>query len=178
MWYVVQVETGREEAVAADISQAASDVVNECFVPRYRTGKRGTDGQWVPAEERLFPGYVICSTAQVADLADQLREVKTLTRILGNDNAFIPLSDDERSWVQRMTDKGDHVLGESVGFMDSGKLVIVDGPLVGRESWVANVSHRKRIAYLELPMGGRTVRAQAGLRMVSKAQGKQLLREQ
>ena len=178
MWYVVQVETGREDAVASDIAAVASDVVDECFVPRFRTGKRASDGRWVPIDERLLPGYVICSTQQVADVADQLREVKGLTHILGNDNAFIPLDEDERAWVQRSTKCGERTVGESVGYMEDGKLVVVEGPLVGREDWVAKVSHRKRLAFLELPMGGRKVRAQAGLRMVSKAQGMQLLREQ
>ncbi len=178
MWYVVQVETGREEAAASDIAAAAPDVVDECFVPRFSSGKRTVDGQWKPVDERLIPGYVICSTKHVSDVADRLRAVKGLTRILGNDNAFIPLDDDERAWVQRATRRGERTVGESVGFMDDGKLVVVDGPLVGREAWVAKVSHRKRLAFLELPMGGRKVRAQAGLRMVSKAQGMQLLREQ
>ncbi len=177
MWYVVQVETGREDAVASDIAAAAPDAVDECFVPRFRTGRRSPDGQWKAFDERLLPGYVICSTARVADVADKLRKVKGLTRILGNGNAFIPLDEDERAWVQRSTGRGQRTIGESVGYMDDGKLVIVEGPLVGREDWVAKVSHRKRLAYLELPMGGRKVRAQAGLRMVSKAQGMKLLQE-
>lgn len=127
MWYVVQVETGREKTACDDIKQAADDVLDECFVPQYLTGKRRPDGTWIPSKERLFPGYLICVTSQVDELAD--------------------------------------------------KLVIVEGPLKGREDWVRKVNHRKRLAYLEMPMGGRTVRAQAGLQIVNKAQGKLLDRE-
>ena len=165
MWYVVQVETGREKTACDDIKQAADDVLDECFVPQYLTGKRRPDGTWIPSKERLFPGYLICVTSQVDELADKLRRVRSLTKILGNDNAFIPLTEDERT------------VGESVGYMEDGKLVIVEGQLKGREDWVRKVNHRKRLAYLEMPMGGRTVRAQAGLQMVSKAQGKLLDRE-
>lgn len=39
MWYVVQVETGREKTACEDIKQAAKDVLDECFVPQYLTGK-------------------------------------------------------------------------------------------------------------------------------------------
>ena len=39
MWYVVQVETGREKTACDDIKQAANDVLDECFVPQYLTGK-------------------------------------------------------------------------------------------------------------------------------------------
>ena len=38
MWYVVQVETGREKTACDDIKQAAEDVRDECFVPQYLTG--------------------------------------------------------------------------------------------------------------------------------------------
>lgn len=177
MWYVVQVETGREKTACDDIKQAADDVLDECFVPQYLTGKRRPDGTWIPSKERLFPGYLICVTSQVDELADKLRRVRSLTKILKNDNAFIPLTEDERAWVQKVTQKDQRTVGESVGYMDNGKLVIVEGPLKGREDWVRKVNHRKRLAYLEMPMGGRTVRAQAGLQMVSKAQGKLLDRE-
>lgn len=97
MWYVVQVETGREKTACDDIKQAAEDVLDECFVPRYLTGKRRPDGTWIPSKERLFPGYLICVTSQVDELADKLRRVRSLTKILGNDNAFIPLTEDERA---------------------------------------------------------------------------------
>lgn len=43
MWYVVQVETGREKTACDDIKQAAEDVLDECFVPQYLTGKRRPD---------------------------------------------------------------------------------------------------------------------------------------
>ena len=34
VWYVVQVETGREKTACHDIKQAAEDVLDECFVPQ------------------------------------------------------------------------------------------------------------------------------------------------
>ena len=64
MWYVVQVETGREKTACDDIKQAADDVLDECFVPQYLTGKRRPDGTWIPSKERLFPGYLICGSVE------------------------------------------------------------------------------------------------------------------
>lgn len=125
----------------------------------------------------LVPRLPDLRTSQVDELADKLRRVRSLTKILGNDNAFIPLTEDEQAWVQKVTQKDQRTVGESVGYMEDGKLVIVEGPLKGREDWVRKVNHRKRLAYLEMPMGGRTVRAQAGLQMVSKTQGKLMDRE-
>lgn len=105
MWCVVQVETGREKTACDDIKQAAEDVLDECFVPQYLTGKRRPDGTWIPSKECLFPGYLICVTSQVDELADKLRRVRSLTKILGNDNAFIPLTEDEQAWVQKVIQK-------------------------------------------------------------------------
>ena len=34
-----------------------------------------------------------------------------------------------------------------MGYMEDGKLVIVEGPLKGREDWVRKVNHRKRLAW-------------------------------
>ena len=39
----------------------------------------------------------------------------------------------ERAWVQKVTQKDQRTVGESVGYMEDGKLVIVEGPLKGRE---------------------------------------------
>ena len=128
----MQVETGREKTACDDIKQAADDVLDECFVPQYLTGKRRPDGIWIPSKERLFPGYLICVTSQVDELADKLRRVRSLTKILGNDNAFILLTEDEQAWVQKVTQKDQRTVGESVGYMENGKLVIVEGPAKGQ----------------------------------------------
>lgn len=132
MWYVVQVETGREKTACDDIKQAAEDVLDECFVPQYLTGKRRPDGTWIPSKERLFPGYLICVTSQVDELADKLRRVRSLTKILGNDNAFIPLTEDERAWVQKVTQKDQRTVGESRGLHGRRQAGDRGGPAKGQ----------------------------------------------
>lgn len=47
----------------------------------------------------------------------------------------------------------------------------------GREDWVRKIDYHRRVAYLDMPMGGRKVAGQAGLRMVSKAKGRLLAKE-
>ncbi len=61
--------------------------------------------------------------------------------------------------------------------MEDGKLVIVEGPLKGREDWVRKVNHRKRLAYLEMPMGGRTVRPKQVCKWSAKPKASFLDRE-
>ena len=116
VWYVIQVMAGREEAVARKIKRAAADfaeehgmaaadVLQECFSPRFKTRVR-QDGKWVDDERPLLPGYLVAVTSSAAVLDTALKRVPELTRILGNDNAFIPLKDDEAAWIDAFTRKG------------------------------------------------------------------------
>lgn len=73
MWYAIQVETGREDAACEDVRQAAGDLIEECFVPKYRAGARLPDGSWGARDERLLPGYLVCDTRRVDDVAARLR---------------------------------------------------------------------------------------------------------
>lgn len=220
MWYVIQVQTGREsaardlieqtagiaeaeaEAVAASAApcgerDACSDsqepapppapgagtmsetaartrlhsdkpLLEECFVPRYRTArKRGR--VWESCEDVLFPGYLIAATARVDDLAALLRRVPAFTQIIGKtDNAFIPLNPDEVAWIDAFTHQGHRVVEMSTGVVEGERVTVIDGPLVGREGLIRKVNHRKKLAYLELSMFGRTIQTQVGLRVLRK----------
>lgn len=71
-WYVIQVPTGREEAMCQIIQRVAGeDILKECFTPRFATEKK-IKGQWVPAESLLLPGYVIAVTNDAVALYERL----------------------------------------------------------------------------------------------------------
>ncbi|MDO5385601.1 MAG: hypothetical protein Q4F08_12150, partial [Rikenellaceae bacterium] len=116
-------------------------------------------------------------TRRVDDVAARLRRARSFARVLGSGDAFVPLSEEECAWLRRSTSCGQRTVGESVGYMDDGRLVVLDGPLAGREDWVRKIDYHRRVAYLDMPMGGRKVAGQAGLRMVSKAKGRLLAKE-
>ena len=67
--------------------------------------------------------------------------------------------------------------GEDAGAGDVGQghlvpalAVAIDlkGPLVGREGWIRKINRRKRTAYLEIDMFGRTIQTKIGLGIVRK----------
>ena len=166
VWYVIQVMAGREEAVARKIKRAAADfaeergvaaadVLQECFSPRFKTKVR-QDGKWVDDERPLLPGYLVAVTE--------------LTRILGNDNAFIPLKDDEAVWIDAFTRKGYRVVEMSEGFKEGGKVTVTSGPLVGYEGAITKIDRRKHEAYLQLEIMGRKQEVKVGFNLVRKAQ--------
>lgn len=185
MWYVVQTLAGKEEsackaisqAVAAEERQSAAACANahqkpllkHCFVPRYRAMKK-RDGKLVPVMAALFPGYLIAVTSRVEDLAACIRShVRSARLIGGQDEAFVPLNRDEVAWIDAFTHCGTEAIEASEAVVSAGDQVqVVAGPLMGREGWITSVSHRKKVAYLEIPAFGRTIHAQVGIRVVRK----------
>ena len=168
MWYVVQTMAGREFAVQRQIEQFASDdVLDECFVPQYEVQKH-LRGEWRTCTAVLFPGYLIVVTDRVDELEAQLRRVPAFARVLSNDGGFVPLERDEVAWIDAFTEKGHRTVGVSEGVIEGDRIIVLKGPLVGREGWIRKINRRKRTAYLEIEMFGRTIQTKIGLGIVRK----------
>ncbi|WP_165054383.1 MULTISPECIES: transcription termination/antitermination NusG family protein [unclassified Adlercreutzia] len=158
---------GLKEAASGLRAASAAGILRECFVPKACVAQK-VDGKWIPCERVLLPGYLIAVTARADQLEPVLRRVPDLTRILGNDNAFTPLDASEVAWLEASTSQSDRVVEMSEGCLEGGRLRITSGPLLGKEAWVRKVNHRKKVAYLEMQMFGRTIKAQLGLKVKRK----------
>lgn len=168
MWYVVQTMAGREFAVCRLIeSLVEGDVLEECFVPQYEVQKQFR-GEWRTCAATLFPGYLIVVTEHIDELEARLRCVPAFTRVLGNDGGFVPLERDEVAWIDAFTEKGHRTVGVSEGIIDGDRIVVLKGPLRGHEGWIRKINRRKRTAYLEIDMFGRTIHTKIGLGIVRK----------
>lgn len=182
-WYVVQVMAGREDHMRSEILRAieleerlASEqaeahsapeppaIAREVFVPKARVGVN-RDGKWLPGEETLLPGYLIAITDDPARLSAALRRAEGFARVVRQDNAFVPLPSQSVEWLERQTQRGSGAAEMSEGYVAGGTLHVTAGPLMGREAQVVKVDHRKKRAYLEMEMFGRTVTVQLGLRI-------------
>ena len=153
----------------ARIHSREKPLLETCFVPRVRAmRKRG--GQLVPVMEALFPGYLIAVTSRVGELAACIRSHVRSARLIGGQNeAFVPLNSEEVAWIDAFTHCGTQAIAISTAQVSAGdKVEVVEGPLMGREGWIASVNHRKKVAYLEIPAFGRTIHAQVGIRVVRK----------
>lgn len=169
VWYAVQVSTGHEQMVRDMIEQAAGDgsPMDECFVPMYRTAEKRA-GEWVPCEKVLFPGYLIVVTKRVDAVERMLHSVKTFTKLLGNDKAFIPLNDQEVAWIEAFTSRDNRTVEMSEGYLEDGHVVVTSGPLVRHEYLIDEVKHRRKKARLKIQMFNRTITAEVGLKLVGK----------
>ena len=54
-WYVIQVQSGKEVAMAAEIAQRLGrEVVSECFAPRWQAQVK-VRGEWKRVQRNLIP---------------------------------------------------------------------------------------------------------------------------
>lgn len=178
-WYVIQVQTGREEAMCQLIERVCQEanlqsdedgyqLIHECFSPQFST-RHKIHGEWVDIQKRLLPGYVIAVTEHSAELAQQLRKIPKLTRLLTMGETFVPLQEEDRQWLEEATHQGDRTVPMSMAYKDGDKIVVTEGPLVGHEGQITRVNRSKCLAFLEFNIGGKKITTQVGLGIVSKA---------
>lgn len=171
-WYVAQVPGGREQYLATLLARMAREgVVEECFTPRYATQQKRA-GEWIDVEKVLLPGYIIVATRDVGSVVRTMRAIPEFTRLLAVGEFFVPLADDERAWIEAFTSRDDRCVAMSEGVMEGDQVVVLKGPLKGREALITRVNRHKNIAFVELEFCGRKVRTKVGLGIVGRATGK------
>lgn len=171
MWYVIQTMAGQEDQVIELMLKLVDeDLVKETFVPRYEVMKR-IKGQWVRRKEVLLPGYVFVVTREPGRLKVGLLGVPRFTRLLGNDDMFIPLDDREVAFINAFTSPGKRTVELSTGVIEGDEVVILNGPLMGHTGLIKKIDRHKRLAYLELEMLGRKKNVKLGLEIVGKRSG-------
>ena len=167
-WYVIQIATGKEEAMCRLVERLAPEgSLEECFAPRYATEMK-VRGEWVPAQKPLFPGYLIAVTNKPELLSDALRGTPEFTRLLSVGETFVPLHEEDQAWIGAFTKKGARVIPMSTGVMEGDRVVVLDGPLVGCEAMIKSVNRHKSLAILEFEICGRRVTTKVGLGIVRR----------
>ena len=137
----------------------------ECFSPTYEF-RRKQRGEWVLRESALLPGYVIAVTNDPWSLAHAMRAIPAYAKLLVMGETYVPLSADDRSWIERWTRRGERTIPISLAHKEGERIVVTDGPLVGREGMIVRVNRRRRVAHLEIRAGQITVHATVGLEVL------------
>lgn len=170
--YAIQVGSGQEAKVEELIRRFVDEsVIGEIFVPRFEAMRRWK-GEWHKRTERLTPGYLYVETSDVEKLALQLSRVPAFTKLLGNNEVFIPLNDDEVAWLNAFTGNDCRVIEMSEGIVEGSKVVVLRGPLMGHEAEIKRVDRHRRTAELEICMFGRVKTIRLGLEIISKSSAK------
>ncbi|MCD8195589.1 MAG: antiterminator LoaP [Lachnospiraceae bacterium] len=170
MWYVIQVLSGTEEDTLEMLrKQIPEELLRKCFVFYYEEMRKYA-GEWHKQKKLLFPGYIFVVTEQVDSLYLALRNVKKLTRILGDKECFMPLSEAEVEFLRGFSGET-QVVGMSIGFIENDRVTITSGPLAGREGCIKKINRHKRTAKIQVEMFGQVIDATVGVEIVRKTVG-------
>lgn len=169
MWYVAQVQAGRESSTLEMCRRLVPpSVMEDCFMPEYEVMWK-IRGEWRLVKRLLFPGYLFFVTDDPEALNRELSRVPMPIRLLGNEeNSFFPLTGKERDWFLSFMD-GNHTVRMSEGYISGDKITVTRGPLMGFEGDIRKIDRHKRRAYIDVSLFGRTVPASVGLEIVRKS---------
>lgn len=146
MWYVIQVINGREDAMRERIERMVPESsMQELFYPQYQTEIK-VHGEWVSTTKPLFPGYLICDTADPRAVQQYLLRMDDFARVLSQDGQFVPLAKEETQLIGSFTNRGDRVVPMSEALKDGDQVVVTAGPLLGHEGLIKTINRRKSTA--------------------------------
>lgn len=167
MWYVIQVINGREDVMRERIERMVpASAMQELFYPQFQTEIK-VHGEWVSTTKPLFPGYLICDTADPRTVQQHLLRMDDFARVLSQDGQFVPLAKEEVQLIGGFTHKGDRVVPMSEALKDGDQVVVTAGPLLSHEGLIKDINRRKCTAYLEVNLCGRRVTTRVGLAVLS-----------
>lgn len=103
MWYVIQVINGREDVMRKRIEHLVpASAMLELFYPQFQTEIK-VHGEWVNTTKPLFPGYLICDTADPRTVQQYLLRMDDFARVLAQDGQFVPLAKEEAQLISSFT---------------------------------------------------------------------------
>ena len=110
MWYVIQVINGHEDAMRERIERVVpAGAMQELLYPQFQTEIK-VHGEWVNTTKPLFPGYLICDTADPRTVQQYLLRMDDFARVLSQDGQFVPLAKEEVQLIGGFTHRGDRVV--------------------------------------------------------------------
>ncbi len=166
MWYVMQVYTGQEMAIAQKCRDRVIVDGEDVFVPLVERWTK-IQGERTLIMSKLFSGYVFVETKNIKDFYIRLNQVNSMTKILRTGEEITPIYREEEEYLKRLG--GDeHIVKYSEGYIEGDKLIVTSGPLKDCEGKVKKILRHKRLVVLEVPLLGRTVEVTLGLGVVER----------
>ena len=171
-WYVLAVDTGRENSRIKEIrayneEKAINNILP--FVPSKETFFKREKEVSV-----MFPGYVFVETEMDAyDFLDYVKKVRRMYRsfidiLRYGDSDEMAVRWEERLVLMQLMNH-EWCIKASTGFKEGVRVKIVEGSLVRQEAKIQRVDRNKMEAWVEVDMMGRQALIKVGLQFIEKA---------
>ena len=173
MYYVINVQTGKEEETIKDILKYQSkDAHFEIFTPSRKT-MRKYKGEYKEVTEKCFPGYIFVETDNIKQLFEDLYWVPGYTRLLGREGLtyhFVPLNEDESRMIDILYNAGSGRTTpiSDIEVVEGDQIRILDGPLQGIEATIVKTNLHKRNVTVRFMLCNRPVEVKVGINIVTK----------
>lgn len=173
MYYVIQVESQKEEKTISDIRNSVSnELIIDIFTPKYTTNIK-RKGIFYQTIKNCFPGYIFVKTNKPLELVKSLSFLPSFTKMLGKSryfDVFTPLNEYEERMIEILyNQENEHTIKLSeVTFKEGSKIVVLSGPLLGQESFIKKLDLHKRIAIIPIDICGRSVDVKLGFDIIAE----------
>lgn len=168
MWYVIQVMTGKEEAVRAVIEKKVERSLYEsCFlIRRERVWLR--EGHYLLHLETMFPGYIFISTEVPGEVYKQLKSIPQFTKVLKlEEEQFLAVADDEEKFLRDLIngDPDNIVRLSEVVLNEKSEIITAEGPLSHYMDRIVKRRLRLRYVVIETKLFGKVRTVLIGIRL-------------
>ncbi len=181
-WYVLFVHSNMEDKVINDLKKYVATLSLQYKVEPfileseqyYRNKQYQKQGNKY-LRRPLYPGYVFVET----DMPDvefirvfyyYINKSSSIIRLLTSNNANkLAISAEEKARLEYWS-LGRRCLSHSTGYINGDKVIIVTGPLVGKEGIIKRINRHNRCAYVELDFLGQKQIVKMALEIIDKKQ--------
>ena len=173
MYYVIHVETGKEDKVIEEIKRYKDhEDTFEVFTPLMKR-LRKYKGEWKDITVKCFPGYIFVQTNDIKQLFKDLVYVEGYTRLLGRERGsenYLPLSEEESRVIDILfNEESDRTTEISDIVIEEGdKIRVVSGPLMGQEGIIVKKKLHKRLVTIRISFAGRGMDTDVGINIITK----------
>ena len=140
-WYAGFVKTGDEDNVRKRLEYRFTGKDIHVFVPKRKLRER-KNGLWETKIRSLFPGYVLINGLLGYDEYYLMKNIPGLITVLRDRSMFYEIVPDEMKILCSLICNSE-IIGTSTILSDSGRIAVVEGPLVGLEGLIVSLNRRK-----------------------------------
>lgn len=151
-WYALFVLTGQEEKVRERLEYKFKNFELKFIIPKRKLMERKA-GKLEEKVRAIFPGYILVNGYIGVEEYYLLAGVPGLLRVLKDNDKPFEISAEDIAVIKKMMCNGE-IIEQSSFFVKDGKVVIVDGPLLGLEGLIDSIDKRKRRAKVRINFAG------------------------
>ncbi len=169
-WYVVQIYTGFEEVVKADLEKrieesGMSNLIDEVLIP---TGELVSFFQSEsPKKEKIFPGYLLVHMEMLPETYRLVSTTPRVSRFLGGKDP-VAISDKEVDRIFSQMSGKISLGGEKSPFVEGTEVHITSGPFAGFVGIVDGIDEEREKLTVMVSIFGRLTPVELGFDQVKK----------